>query len=343
MIVILGKVFLILIGLVAVFALWLFVKVKFGMAQQARVSAIEESMHMPEFVLEPNEHPSFAKPEAVAMLVQQATDLGAISCGNYDVPAVGIRLCAYCLETPPVYIAIYDHEQLDSWTDVVMRLDQDRSINFSTIPEIGRGAPRPPNDELLPFAPGTATGVLVREAAERAKNDTALPAPPEEFKAYFEEQSEKSRQHMKTQTVSQEWLDTIADDAGVELLGDEAAQINMMREDQQVTQTESDCFNSLAESGDFTAAQWNEIRDSLVAVWDDMPKEYVSGVFYSHVDIPEELESDVDALEDGHGRARERVAALNAKLPAEKRLILVGRVTSPVAADIYRGQTPVDY
>lgn len=338
---ILGSVFLILIGLVAAFALWLFLKIKGGMAQQARVSAIEESMHMPEFVLEPNEHPSFAEPETVAMLVRQATDLGAIACGNYDVPAVGVRLCAYCLETPPVYIAIYDHDQLNSWTDVVMRLDQDRSINFSTIPEIGRGAPRHPNNELVSFAAGTATGALVREAAEYAKKDNVVPAPPEEFKAYFEEQSEKSRQYMQTQAVSQEWLDTIADDAGLELSGDEAEQINMMREDQQVTQTENGCIKSLAESGDFTAAQWNEMQDSLVVVWDDMPKEYASGVFYSHVDFPDGLESDVDALEDGHGRARERIAELNARLPAEKRLILVGKVSSPVEADIYRGQMPI--
>jgi len=338
---ILGSVFLILIGLVAAFAIWLFVKIKGGMAQQARISAIEESMHMPEFVLEPNEHPSFAEPETVAMLVRQVTDLGAISCGNYEVPAVEVRLCAYCLETPPVYIAIYDHDQLNSWTDVVMRLDQGRSINFSTIPEIGRGAPRHPNDELVSFAPGTATGVLVREAAEHAKNDSALPAPAEEFKAYFEEQSEKTRQYIQTQTVSQEWLDTIADDAGVELSGDEAEQINFMRENQQMAETEIACFDSLAESGDLSAAQWNDIGDSLAAVWDDMPGEYVSGVFYGNVDIPEELESEVDALEDGRGRARERVAALNAKLPAEKRLVLVGRVSSPVEADIYRGQMPL--
>ena len=101
-------------------------------------------MHLPEMLLEPNEHPSFAKPETVAMLVQQAADLGAISCGNYDVPAVGVRLCAYCLETPPVYIAIYDHDLIDSWTDVVVRLDPVRSFTASTAPEIGRGAPRQP-------------------------------------------------------------------------------------------------------------------------------------------------------------------------------------------------------
>ena len=341
MIEILGNVFLIIIGLVVAFGIWLFIKVKFGLAQQARVSAIEESMHMPAFVLEPNDHPSFAHPEAVAMLVQQAVDLGATSCGNFDVPAVGVRLCAYCLETPPVYIAITDHDQIDPWTDVVMRLDQDRSINFSTIPEIGRGAPRPPSDELVAFAPGTATGVLVKAAAERANNDATVPAPPEEFKAYFEEQTAKVQKYIETQAVSQDWLNTIAADAGVELAGDEAEQINFLRENQQMAETEIACFDSLAESGDLTAAQWNNIGDSLAAVWDDMPGECVSGVFYRNADIPEELESEVDALEDGHGRARERVAALNAKLPAEKRLVLVGRVSSPVEADIYHGQTPV--
>ena len=335
---ILGTVFLIIIGLVIAVGLWLFVKVKSGMDEHKRVSAIEESMHLPEMLLEPNEHPSFAKPETVAMLVQQAADLGAISCGNYDVPAVGVRLCAYCLETPPVYIAIYDHDLIDSWTDVVVRLDPVRSFTASTAPEIGRGAPRHSDDEILYFALGTKTGVLVQEAADRANNASPLAATPEAFKDYFEAAAEKSRQYIQTKAVSQDWLETIADDAGVELSGDEAEQINLMREDQQGTDIEAGCFKSLAESGDLSAAQWNEIRDNLVAVWDDMPPEYVSGVFYSHVDFPDELESDVDALEHGHGRARERIAELNAKLPEEKRLFLVGRVSSPVEADIYRGQ-----
>lgn len=338
---VLGNVFLILIALVAAFGIWLFIKIKGGMAHHARVTAIEESMHMPALVLEPNEQPSFAHPEAVAMLVKQAVDLGAISCGNFDVPAAGARMCAYCLERPPVYIAITDHDQVEPWTDVVLHLEGGRSFAASTVPEIGRGAPRPPEDELMPFAPGTATGVLVRAATERAENDTAVPAPAEAFKAYFEEQAEKSQRFIETQAVSQDWLDTIAEGTGVELSGDEAEQINFLRENQQMAETESACFESLANSGDLTAAEWNKVASDLVAVWDDMPPEYVSGVFYSHVDFPDGLEVDVEALEKGRGNARARVAAVNAKLPPEQRLHLVGQVSSPVEADIYCGQTPV--
>jgi len=185
------------------------------------------------------------------------------------------------------------------------------------------------------------TGVLVQAAAERATGNATLPAAPEAFKTYFEEAAEKSSKYIQTQTVDQEWLSTIAKDAGVELTGDEAAQINYGREAEQVMQTENDCFRSLAESGDFTAAQWDGLRESLVAVWDDMPSEYVAAVFYNHVDVPEELESAIDALEEGRGRARERVALVNAELSQQKCLILVGTVSSPVEADIYRNQVPV--
>lgn len=337
----LGVVFLVLIGLVVAFFTWLFFKVKGGVQQQARVSAIEEGMNTPAIVLEPNEHPSLAQPEAVAELVEQVVGLGATPCGNYDAPAADVRLCAYTLETPPVYIVIYDHDQVDPWTDVVLRLTEDSSFTASTVPEIARGAPRHPDDEITYFAPGTVTGVLVQEAAERANGNATLPATPEAFKSYFEAAAEKSTKYTQTQAVSQEWLATIAEDTGVELSGDEAAQINAGREAEQVMQTENDCFKSLAESGEFTAAQWNDIHESLVAVWDDMPSEYVSGVFYSHVDIPDELESAVEALEEGHGRARERVALVNAELSEAKRLVLVGTVSSPVEADIYRGQIPV--
>lgn len=335
----LGIVFLILIGLAAVVGIWLYGKIRSGIAQQERVSAIEESMHLPEFILEPNDHPEYVQPETIETLVREATNLGAISCGSYDVPAAAVRLCAFCLESPSVYIAIYDSDQLEPWVDVVLRLDQERSFAASTVPEIGRGAPRPPENEVVYFAPGTRMGVLVNATAEHAGSGDAVIASPEAFKNYFEEASEKSRQYIKTQAVSQDWLDTIAVDAGVELAGDEAAHINMLREGQQVAQTEIDCFESLAESGAFTAAQWNEMRDDLVAVWDDMPGEYVAGVIYGNTDIPDELDDEVDALENGHGRARERIAELNARLPEEDRLILVGRVSSPVEADIYRGKT----
>lgn len=336
----LGVVFLVLIGLLVAFFTWLFFKVRSGMQQQARVSAIEEGMNTPAIVLEPTESPSLAQPEATAELIEQAVGLGATSCGDYDAPAAGARLCAYGLATPPVYVVIYDHDQVDPWTDVVLRLNRDSSFTASTVPEIARGAPRHPDDEIMYFAPGTATGALVQAAAERAKGETPLPAMSDEFKTYFEASAEKSREYIQTQAVSQQWLSTIAEDAGVELTGDEAAQINFGREAQQVMQTELDCFKSLAESGDFTAAEWDDLRDSLVAVWDDMPGEYVSAVFYNHVDMPEELESAVDALEEGHGLARERVAEFNATLPEEKRLILVGSVSLPVEADIYRNRFP---
>jgi len=72
-----------------------------------------------------------------------------------------------------------------------------------------------------------------------------------------------------------------------------------------------------------------------------MPSEYVSAVFYNHVDVPEELESAFEALEESNILARQRVAQFNAELPEGKRLILVGTVSSPVDADIYRDQFPV--
>lgn len=337
----LGVVFLVLIGLVVAFFIWLFFKFKGSLKQQAYVTAIEEGMKTPTVVLEPNASPTFAQPEAVAELVQQASRLGATTCGNYDVPAADVRLCAYRLETPPVYVVIYDHDQVDPWTDVVLQFNPESSFTASTVPEIARGAPRPPDDEIMCFAPGTATGVLIQAAAERADAENTLPAPAEAFKTYFEAAAEKSQNFIQTQAVSQEWLSTIAEDAGVELTGEEAAQINFGREAHLAEQTENDCFRSLADSGDFTAAEWNDMRDSLVAVWDNMPSEHVSAAFYNHVDVPEELESDVDALEEGRGRCRERVAQFNTMLPEGKRLIFVGSVSSPVEADIYRGHIPL--
>lgn len=336
-----GVVFLIVIGLVVAFVIWLFIKFGGDYRQRAYVTAIDNAMDMPEVVLEPNDHPAFAKPEAVAALVEQAVRAGATSCGNFDAPATGFRLCAFNMEAPPVYIVVYDHDLIDSWTDVVLLLSDDRSFTASTVPEIGRDAPRHPDDEIVFFAPGTATAVLLREVAERAKSRDALPAPAEAFKATFEAASAKSQKYIRTQDVKQEWLTAIADDAGLKLKGDEAALINAGREAQLVMDTQDACIKSLARSGDYTAEQWDDMRDELVAVWDNLPGEYAAGIFYNHVEIPDELETLVSELEESRGAARERVASVNGMLPESQRLVLVGTVSSPIAADIYRGRVVV--
>ena len=337
---VLGVVFLVLIGLVVVFFATLFFKVRQGMVRQARVSAIEAGLDAPSIVLEPMEDPSFAQPEKVAELVAQARKLGSTDCGIYDVPAAQARICAFHLEQPSVYIVIYDHDQLSPWLDVVIRLGEDRSFTASTVPEISRGAPRHPDDEVTYFAPGTEVGAMVRAVAEHVGSETPAAVTPGAFKDYFEAAAEKSARYIQTQAVDQEWLSAIADDAGVELFGDEAERINVGRLSNLVVQTENACIRSLAESGDFSAAEWDDMRDDLVAVWDDMPDDYVSSVFYDHVDLPDELEDAVDALEAGHGTARERVSRFNTGLPADKRLIFVATVSSPVEADIYRDQFP---
>ncbi len=336
-----GVVFLLLIGLVVAFFVVLYARFGSGLKQKAYVSAIDDAMDMPEVVLEPNEQPVFAKPEAVAELVEQAVRLGAMSCGNFDAPATGFRLCAFNMETPPVYIVVYDHDLLDPWTDIVVLLNEDRTFTASTAPEIGRNAPRPPEDEIIFFAPGTATGVLLREVAEHAKAGDALPAPAAAFKATFEAAAQKSQKYIQTQTVSQEWLATIADDAGVKLSGDEAVLINAGREAQQVLVTQEACIKSLARSGNFTAEQWDDMRDELVAVWDDMPGEYVAGIFYNHIEIPDELDTAVSELEAVCGHARERVTSVNEMMPEARRLVLIGTVSSPLEADIYRGRVPM--
>ena len=338
---ILGIVFLVIIGVVVTFAIWLGIRVRQGMQQQERLAAIEEGMNVPEIILEPTDHPALAHPDVVSGLVAQAEQAGATHCGTYDAPAAGVRLYACAFESPPVYAVIYDHDQVEPWMDVVLRMEGDRSFTASTAPEIGRGAPRPPEDEIVFFAPGTDLGALVRAAAERAKDEAVLPAVPGEFKANFEAAAEKSQKYIQTQTVSQDWLEEIAQDAGVELTGEEAGHINFSREAQQVTEITNGCLKSLAETGKYTAAEWDDLRDRLVVVWDDMPGAYVSSMFYEFVDLPQELEDAVDELEDETGSARERVAKLNAKLPEELRLTPEGAVASPVAADIYRGRVPI--
>ena len=75
---ILGVLFLILIGLVVAFFTWLFFKVKGGVQQPARVSAIEEGMSSLAIVLEPTESLSFyfETDKFAAIVVEINSDIG---------------------------------------------------------------------------------------------------------------------------------------------------------------------------------------------------------------------------------------------------------------------------
>ena len=334
----LGLVFLALIGFVVTFVVWMGVRIRRGLRAHMKVAAIEEGMETPELRLEAVANPSFVYPDEVAALSAQAERAGLLPCGAFAAKSAGARVLAYAASTPPAFVAIYDHDQVEPWVDVFARFNGDRSFTASTVPEMARGAPRHPDDEVMHFAPGTMLGVLLKAVAEKVAIETALPANPADFQAIFEAAAERSRKHIQTREISQEWLDDIAANVGVELSGEEADQINLGRTAQQFEETRAACLRSLAETGKFTAAQWDELRDRLVAVWDDMPADFMPSVIWDHVDVPKALEDDVDALESASGSARERIARFNASLPEERRLKPVGTVSVPVPADIYLSQ-----
>ncbi len=335
---ILGVVFLLVLALIAAFVVWVGVKVYRGSKDALLVTAIEEGLDAPDIELVATPSPEFVDPDAVAALAAAATRAGGKACGSFDIPAANARLLAFAVDTPPAYIAVYDHDQVEPWVDVFIRLGSGNTFTASTVPEIARGAPRPATDEMSYFAPGTELAVLVRAAGERGAGEAVLPAPAHEFKAHFEAAAARSQECIRSGSVSQEWLESIARDAGVELSGSEAEMINLGREADVVMKTEAECLKSLAEHGNFSAAEWEGLRDRLVAVWDDMPDDYVSSVIYDHVELPEELEDSVDRLDRERGPVRERIARFNATLPEHLRLVRVGSVSSPVAADIYRDQ-----
>ncbi len=334
----LGVTFLVLLGLILALVVGVFLKIHSVSRDQERVRAIEGGLDTEAIKLEPLESADWVHPDEVSQLAASLEACGATSVGAFAAPAAGARLLAFVLSSPPAYAVIYDHDQLRPWVDVVTQCDGEKSFTASSVDEMARGAPRPPADEIRFFPTNTPPGELVNAAAEHASRVPALPVRSEDFRSCFEAAAKRSQDYARTEPVSQEWLDKLAEGAGVELAGTEADQINFSREAERYSQTQAACLKALAESGAYTAAEWEELRDSLVTVWDDMPGYGVSGVFYEFVDLPDELADEVDDLEDSRGPARERVARFNARLPRDRQLELVGSVSSPVAADIYRGR-----
>ena len=337
----LGVTFLVLVGLILALVVWVFLKIQRVSRDQERLQAIEGGLDADPIMLQPLEHADWVHPEAVAQLAASLEACGATAVGAFAAPAAGTRLYAFVLSSPPAYAVIYDHDQLRPWVDVVTRSDNGKTFTVSSVDELARGAPRPPEDEVHFFPATTAPAELVNAAAAHAARVPALPAPPEDFQSFFEAAAKRSQDSARTEPVSQEWLEKLAQGAGVELAGNEADQINFGREAERYSQTQAACLKALAESGAYTAAEWEELRDSLVAVWDGMPEYGVSGVFYDFADLPDKHADEVEELEDSPGTARERVAQFNASLPLGCQLELIGSVSSPVSADVYRGKANI--
>ena len=73
------------------------------------------------------------------------------------------------------------------------------------------------------------------------------------------------------------------------------------------------------------------MRDRVVIIHDKLPDELVGDLLYQHCD-----EDDVDQFDfESDAPVRERFAAYNAELPADRQFRLLGVVEEPIEASVY--------
>lgn len=314
--------------------------------QDAIVAAIEETLaDAPVPVIEAEQEFEWHHPEAANVLCQDLHSLGLRAFGTYCfAEASNARLQAYQLDTPSAYLVVTDHIDMGCWLDLVM-FTATGSITYSSMPPGNNTAERPPEHELILVGADAHPGSVIGYARSRALNLNPETVEPSQFVERFNQVLAALRASLDLCHVDQSWLESIAEYSGVRLRGDEAESINAGRELQRHERIVGDCLKSYAASSGMSAVQWEQVRNELLVIYDELPKSVLVEVLYQSMDIPQGFEGDLLMLEDATASSRLATRQFINTLPADElangyALIREATINSPVCADIYRVVMP---
>jgi len=237
--------------------------------------------------------------------------------GDFTVPAAeDARVRGYLSSSPPGFVTVMDHPRAGCWSNFVLILDEAHAIEF--------------------VEQGIDGTTLLGFARSMAMTAEPLPVHSDEFEEWFNEVSMSCHHHTTTAAVNQAWLDDIARDADVELNGDEAQLLNGLR----YFDICKACLMSYAATSGMSALQWEQTRDQLVVVFDDVPSDKLLDSFQDSIEVPEQIAGQLADAVKSNLPGREIAQRCNNLLPEEMALVRLASIDSPVPADIYCAQSP---
>jgi hypothetical protein len=230
------------------------------------------------------------------------------------------------------YAVVYEHDAAGVWIDIVTRYADGTSITYSTARKGGELDQRPGHS--CTRDPEASPSVLYqRFLAERPQRPMAA-VTAEDFVQRFEQAYADSMDWRNARGgPTEEEIRAIAEASGEEVSEDLVKAIREQKRLEAMDGLRQAIQERFLKESSLSAAEWEEVRDRLVFVHNQLTQAEVGELFDQWVGDGEVVASRPQEAEGTN--AREFFAALVELAPAAREFRKLGTVSDPLEADVY--------
>ena len=279
----------------------------------------------------PADQPSWEDQAAVRRYADPLPHFGFVDAGHFLVEETpGLELLAFVQPEHDICAVVYEHPAAGVILDMVTRYADGTAITYTTTLQGGELRERPGHPKVrLPEA--DSEQLYRRMLADRPQGET-VPVAPEEFAQVFEQAyADEMDWRLSLGGASEDEILAIAGSSGMEVSDDEVEATRQLQAMQALGLLQDALHEHFAEETTMSVAEWERVEDELVFIHDRMSLDQAREWFQ------EWTGEDLGAWEEVPAAQSPRAlfAALNDRLPADRRMRLVGTVAQPVEADVY--------
>ena len=257
--------------------------------------------------------------------------------GRYCIADIdNICLHAFIMSNPPAFVTVNDHPVYGCWTDIVMLPESGGSLTLTTVAAQDTNPVRPDIHRLERVHVSTHPESLRGYARSCLLNESFQDVKAEEFVEILNLIMAECQLALVQQDVDQSLLESLVENSGIVLQGDEAETINADRQLKRHEDTMRQCMQSYASNSGMSAEEWELRRTEILVVYDRQPLPLLLEALFERFEVSEELEATLSELASEDAPARHIASQFIAALPNGANINRVSTLTLPVQADVYQ-------
>ena len=260
--------------------------------------------------------------------------LGFVEAGRFSTDVMGrVNMIALVHEHDRLVGVAYEHTVAGVWMDLVSRYEDGTTSTYTSAPHGSELDQRPGHGKM--FLPQADAETMYRRILDGRPDRALLPIAGEDFKSFFEQAyADEMDWRLARGGPSDAELRAIAERSEEEVSEEVIEATREALTWEYLEQLEEVLRDNFLRECDITAAEWEKVRESLVFIHDKLPMETVTAYFQTW---DEEEDADPVAPEPPEGAtSRQAFRALNEAMEAPRRFELLGRVSRPLAAEVYK-------
>jgi len=281
--------------------------------------------------LEKNAEAYWEKPEATVPLIEPLMSLGFEKVGNFQIEELdGLHLEAWINPSKSVSSVVYQHPKAGTFIDFWTHFEDGTRITFANT-AAGAGVEHEPGHDSRRF-PDLGTRALYEKFLAERPQKPARPVSAETFVEVYERVYAEAQDWRNARGgVSKAELRAIGESAGGSYDEDVIEATHEFTERHAMEQLDESIRERFLEETKMSAVDWERVRDRVIVIHDKMTEEIYEEVIGPWVD--EDVFEQFDNEEGVPPRAL--FARMNRELSDASKFKHLGKVSSPVEADIY--------